>query len=435
MSADLSALGPIVAELSPIVEAFRAAGFELRIVGGLVRDLAAGDAISFADVDLATDALPDQIRALVSDHVESMWRQGERFGTIGMVMGDHKIEVTTYRAEVYRPESRKPSVRFSEDLDTDLSRRDFTINAMAVTLPSPTLLDPFGGLNDLRQHILRTPLDPAVSFDDDPLRMLRGARFVARMDLEVASGVIEAMEQRADRIAIVSHERVGDEFLKLLALDRPSRGLALLDDTGLLVEVLPEISVLSRSDRRVVMTMVDSVQPPDPLWRLAGICALLAPGADSTMGERLRMPREHRRVMAAAGEAIRLAGRLTGPDPVVARQVAALVGPDLDPPVAALRARAAALESHERPTDATPIRRAAAALVRSRDELSGEDLSNLDPGMTGDQVMKELGLEPGPAVGRALRWLEQIRYSEGSRPADELRSRLRVWWGQQDSGQ
>ena len=158
MPPDFAALRPIATELIDVVDAFRDGGFEIHVVGGLVRDLVGERSIDVVDIDLATDATPEQVRMLLADRVDAMWRQGERFGTIGVVLGDRKIEVTTYRAEVYRPDSRKPAVRFSRDLATDLSRRDFTINAMALTLPDLGLIDPFDGVGDLEAGVLRLSL-------------------------------------------------------------------------------------------------------------------------------------------------------------------------------------------------------------------------------------------------------------------------------------
>ena len=299
MTPDLEALRPIADELAPVVDAFVSGGFELFVVGGLVRDLAGNRSVDLVDIDLATDAEPDQVRSLLRGRVGSLWRQGERFGTIGVAVGTRKVEITTYRAEVYHPDSRKPAVRFANDLGTDLSRRDFTINAMAATLPDLKLVDPFDGMGDLRAGVLRTPLDPAISFDDDPLRMLRGARFVATLNLAPVEGLVGAMTQRSDRLGIVSAERIGDEMMKLLGAPTPGRGLALLDRAGLLEAVVPEYAGIAERHRAVDTVMVDAVRPDDPLWRLAAIYAFLDPGAVGRAGDRLRLPRTDRRRLRA----------------------------------------------------------------------------------------------------------------------------------------
>lgn len=431
MPPDFAPLAPIVTELTGVIDAFRAGGFQLHVVGGLVRDLVGGRPIDVADIDLATDATPDQVRSLLAPHVDAMWRQGERFGTIGVVLGARKIEVTTYRAEVYEPDSRKPAVRFAPDLATDLSRRDFTINAMAVTLPDLRLVDPFDGVHDLEAAVLRTPLDPAISFDDDPLRMLRGARFLATLDLDPAEGLVPAMAQRSDRLEIVSAERIGDELLKLLALASPGRGLRLLDEAGLLEAVIPEYEGASEARRQVDATMVDLVEPVDALWRLAAVYAFLDPTAAGRAGERLRIPRDARRRLRTLTDAIVTSSQLTGVDLEASRHLAASVGDERSFLAGVLRARAAAAQTSSMADEdeSTRLRAAADAIDAGWDELADEDLSVIDAGLTGADVMDELDLQPGPDVGRALAWLEQVRYREGALPGDELRARLRAWWG------
>ena len=210
------------------------------MVGGSVRDALLDRAHS--DVDLATDARPDEIEALVQGWAEHVWLQGQRFGTVGCERGGMRMEITTYRAEVYRPESRKPEVAYADDIETDLSRRDFTVNAMALRLPEPELVDPFGGAADLAARRLRTPLAPEVSFLDDPLRMLRAARFVAQFELTPDPEVITAIEEHRHRLEIVSAERIRDELSKLLLVDDPSAGLWLLTATGLSDEFVPELN-------------------------------------------------------------------------------------------------------------------------------------------------------------------------------------------------
>ena len=435
MPPDLDALGPIVSELSDVVDAFLAGGFELHVVGGLVRDLVGSRPIDLVDIDLATDATPEQVRTLLAGHVDALWRQGERFGTIGVLVRDRKIEVTTYRAEVYQPESRKPVVRFSNDLRTDLSRRDFTINAMAVTLPELHLVDPFDGMRDLAAGVLRTPLDPAISFDDDPLRMLRGARFLATLNLVPVDGLVLAMAQRADRLGIVSAERIGDELLKLLAVETPGRGLRLLDQAGLLDVVIPEYSGISDEARSVDFTMVDLVEPKAALWRLAAIYAFLDPAAVRRAGDRLRIPRDARRRLRALTDAIVSSTELTGLDLVASRHLAAGIGDERSHLAGVLRARATATQSVAAAPDDEAVRLLAAADAVDAGwlELADEDLSAIGADLTGAQVMDELGLEPGPDVGRALAWLEEVRYRDGAVPGAELRARLRAWWGDREA--
>ena len=236
-------LRPVLERTTPLAERFAASGHRLYLVGGVVRDLLLGrDMSSGRDIDLTTDALPAQTKALVKDWADSVWSQGERFGTIGCRADGWDYEITTHRAEAYDPDSRKPTVEFSDAVEADLSRRDFTVNAMALALPEPVLIDPFGGADDLAAGRLRTPLAPEVSFSDDPLRMLRAARFIAGYGLEPVPELTAAVDAMAARLDIVSAERIRDEFDKLMVVDDPSTGLWFLVESGLTDRFLPEFS-------------------------------------------------------------------------------------------------------------------------------------------------------------------------------------------------
>ena len=244
---------PVLAELQPLAAAFGAAGHRLYLVGGAVRDLLLGSARQDYDLDLTTDARPPEIKALVAGWGHAVWTQGERFGTIGARRDQpdgstRTIEITTFRSDVYVDDSRKPHVTFGDDIETDLHRRDFTINAMALELTGDdggvALVDPYGGAADLATSTLRTPGPPEVSFDDDPLRMLRAARFVAGYDLEPVPELVAAVVERGERLDIVSRERIRDELDKLIVVPRPSAGLWFLVDTGLAEHFLPELPAL-----------------------------------------------------------------------------------------------------------------------------------------------------------------------------------------------
>ncbi|HYH52440.1 MAG TPA: HDIG domain-containing protein, partial [Acidimicrobiia bacterium] len=249
MTAVPERLRPLLAPDSPLQELarrFTAAGHTLHLVGGSVRDALLGVTKPDADYDLTTDARPDEILGLVRPWADHVWLQGQAFGTIGAGHGEMKVEITTFRADVYRPDSRKPEVTFSDSLETDLSRRDFTVNAMAISLPAPKLVDPYGGLDDLLIHKrLRTPLDPDVSFLDDPLRMMRAARFIAGLGLEPDPALVAAATELAGRLEVVSAERIRDELNKLLVVQDPSAGLWFLVRTGLADEFLPELPGLA----------------------------------------------------------------------------------------------------------------------------------------------------------------------------------------------
>ncbi len=233
---------PVLEDLRPLAERFRAAGHRLYLVGGTVRDLLVGREAG-ADIDATTDARPPEIKAVLAGWADALWTQGERFGTIGAQHRGRPYEITTHRAEAYAPESRKPEVVFADAVETDLSRRDFTVNAMALELtsPSPSLVDPFGGAADLAAGVLRTPLSPEESFSDDPLRMLRAARFLAGYHLQPVPELTAAVTAMHHRLSIVSAERIRDELDKLIVVDRPGPGLWFVIDTGLAEEFLPEL--------------------------------------------------------------------------------------------------------------------------------------------------------------------------------------------------
>src|SRR5919198_2961758 len=223
-------------------ERFRAAGFELYLVGGVVRARFLGK--TGPELDFATDAKPKETLEVLRGWADRHYVQGAVFGTVGARKGDTVCEITTFREEVYPEDERKPRVTFGRDIHTDLSRRDFTINAMAIRLPEGELLDPFGGLKDLAAKRLDTPLDPHVAFSDDPLRMLRAARFVSQLEVTPTPRLVEAIKEMRHRLQIVSAERIQDELNKLLLGTKPSKGLELLVTTGLAEEFLPELSSL-----------------------------------------------------------------------------------------------------------------------------------------------------------------------------------------------
>src|SRR5436309_6130464 len=230
---------PLAAELG---ERFRSRGYELYLVGGVVRARFLGQ--TGPELDFATDAKPKETLEVLRGWADRHYLQGVEFGTVGARKGDTVLEITTFREEVYPEDERKPRVTFGKDIHTDLSRRDFTINSMAVRLPEGEFLDPFGGVKALAARRLDTPLDPEIAFSDDPLRMLRAARFVAQLDLTPAPRVVHAIERMRDRLRIVSAERIADELSKLLLTAKPSKGLELMVNTGLADEFLPELPAL-----------------------------------------------------------------------------------------------------------------------------------------------------------------------------------------------
>src|SRR6478609_2879222 len=240
VEAELDRIAPLIDELGG---RFADAGHELALVGGPVRDAMLGR--QHNDLDLTTSARPEQTERLLKGWADAIWDMGRAFGTIGCRKGDWQVEITTYRSESYDPTSRKPDVDFGDHLDGDLGRRDFTVNAMAVRLPGREIEDPFGGVVDLAHGVLRTPGRPEDSFSDDPLRMMRAARFAAQLGFTVDPAVVEAMRAMASRIAIISAERVRDELVKLVSAPYPRLGLTLLVETGLADLVLPELPALA----------------------------------------------------------------------------------------------------------------------------------------------------------------------------------------------
>ena len=381
-----------------------------------MRDAVLGSPVE-GDVDLTTDADPGRIKTLLAGSADALWTQGERFGTIGCRVGDRTYEITTHRSDRYESGSRKPVVRFTSALETDLARRDFTVNAMALRLPTGELVDPFGGATDLAAGVLRTPLEPEVSFSDDPLRMLRAARFAASLRLDPRPELVAAMAAMGDRLSIVSVERRRAELDRLLLLDDPAPGLELLVATGLAQRVVPELdadvaAAVARAPARLVP-------------RLATLLAGLGePGAVARL-RALRSANDQidavRRVVAAVGPFLLRAGdgpAAGGPDAEEAgvRRFAGAAGARLDDAVATLTARRPDLGEAVTAT----LRRLAA---------SG-DLDDLRPQLDGDEVQRLLDVRPGPIVGEALAFLQEQRWEHGTMDEAEVRRRLREWWEQ-----
>ena len=433
-----------MAVVGQVAEAFAAAGHRLYLVGGVVRDLMLGSLTAQDDIDLTTDAHPPAIKALVAPLATDVWSQGERFGTIGARVRGRAVEITTHRAEAYDPASRKPVVSFGHSIVDDLSRRDFTINAMAVHLPRRELLDPYGGAADLAARRLRTPLSPAESFGDDPLRMLRAARFLPRFDLDAEPGLEAAAAELAPRLAIVSVERIRDEMERLLAVADPARGLAFLLRTGLLGGAVPALAALDASARAEACEL--AAAPGPPRVRRAGLFGPLGPEGAAPALAALRYPN------AEAEATLRLLWAVPSalaPEPGSHSAGAAVVsgsagpsgsGGSLDEAVRRVvdRIGLAAMGDLERlavniassssgvPSAAPPPDDGLAFFRRFRELAEQEDLADLAPPVDGRRVMKELGLPPGPAVGAALDRLRQHRLAAGPMTADEALALLRA---------
>jgi poly(A) polymerase len=460
--------GPQVpAVATELGERFAAAGHALALVGGSVRDLILGRIVN--DLDFTTDARPEQTERILAGWADATWDVGRAFGTIGARHRDEVVEVTTYRAEAYEVGSRKPEVAYGDSLDDDLVRRDFTINAMAVTLPAGDFVDPHGGLQDLATGLLRTPGTPESSFTDDPLRMLRAARFAAQLGFAVAPEVRAAMAAMASRLSIVSAERVRDELVKLLLAPRPRVGLTLLVDTGLADVFLPELPALRleidehhrHKDvyehsltvlEQAIALEDDEVPGPDLVLRLAALLhdvgkpatRRFEPGGGVSfhhhevvgaklVGKRLKALRFDAATVKAVSRLVELHLRFHGygggewTDSAVRRYVTD-AGPLLP-----------RLHRLTRSDSTTRNARKAARLSRTYDDLElriaelaeREELAAIRPELDGEQIMAVLGIAPGPVVGRAYHHLLQLRFDRGLVGEEVAREELLRWWAEQ----
>lgn len=403
----LDRLAPVREEARELAERFAAGGYRIYLVGGIVRDAMLGLPLdSSFDLDLTTDAQPDAVKSILEEWADTLWTQGERFGTIGARRGDRRVEVTTHRTERYRPDSRKPEVVFADAIEADLSRRDFTINAMAVELPDGGLVDPFGGADDLRVGRLCTPLGPEETFSDDPLRMLRAARFLAQFDMTAEPKLVDAMTAMADRLEIVAHERIRDELDRLLTLSDPGPGFELLFETGLGERVLGPVG-----DGHAALALLGKVGD-DPVIRLAALLAYAGSPAEvrSALSERRTTTEVSRAVFAVLTAARRA---VEHPPQSLAELRRWVVDAEPHLPQAVMLAIALG--------GVNTLTADVEALVAAEPDLSGP------PALDGDEIMALLGLEPGPEVGAAVDELRRHRLDSGPLAADEAREHLLRW--------
>ena len=461
-------LGELAAspEVTRLANAFAAAGHQLALVGGPVRDAFLGRAVS--DLDFTTDAMPDDILRIVTPISDAQWDIGREFGTIGARLGQEIVEITTYRADSYDGETRKPTVEFGDSLEADLTRRDFTVNAMALRLPEQVLVDPSGGMNDLLAGVLTTPASPEVSFGDDPLRMLRAARFASQLGFTIEEATLAAMEARASTISIVSIERVSDELSKLLRTNDPVPGIRILVETGLAEIVLPEIPALRlevdehahhkdvyEHSLTVLTQAIDlekSRHPgeaPDLILRLAALLHDI--GKPSTRriegggvvtfhhhdvvggklaARRLKQLRFDKETITSVARLIELHLRFFGysegawTDSAVRRYVR-----DAGPLLERLHilTRADVTTRNVRKAD-----RLSFAYDDLEDRISAiaeaEGIAAVRPDLDGDQIQRILGIKPGREVGEAYRFLLELRLDEGPLGEEEAEKRLTEWW-------
>ncbi|MFE2041705.1 CCA tRNA nucleotidyltransferase [Streptomyces sp. NPDC059477] len=443
---------------------FQAAGFALALVGGSVRDALLGRLGN--DLDFTTDARPEDVLKIVRPWADAIWEVGIAFGTVGAQKDGYQIEVTTYRSESYDRTSRKPEVSYGDSIEEDLVRRDFTVNAMAVALPEKTFIDPHGGLDDLAARVLRTPGTPEASFSDDPLRMMRAARFAAQLDFEVAPEVVTAMEEMGARLEIVSAERVREELNKLLLSTHPRKGLTLLVDTGLADHVLPELPALRlESDEHhrhkdvydhslIVLEQAIALEQdgPDLALRLAALLHDIGKPRTRRFETDGRVSFHHHEVVGAkmtkkrmlalkySNELVKEVSRLvelhlrfhgygTGEwtDSAVRRYVRD-AGPLLE-----------RLHKLTRSDCTTRNKRKAIALSRAYDGLEEriaqlkeqEELDAIRPDLDGNEIMQILGIKPGPAVGTAYQHLLELRLENGPMEHADAVAALKEWWAEQ----
>jgi len=461
---------PVVARLG---RTFAAGGFSLYVVGGPVRDALLGTRTE--DLDFTTDARPDDIEKLLRTLNHVTWDMGRDFGTIGTMLRDGdkawQVEVTTHRADAYEPGTRKPVVAFGDTIADDLVRRDFTVNAMAVSVVDGTFVDPYHGLDDLADHILRTPTSPEISFSEDPLRMLRAARFAARLQLAPQPDLVRVMTELAPRLEIVSAERIRDEFTKLLLLDAPRVGLDLLVNTGLADQFIPELPALrlERDEHHrhkdvyehslIVLDQAIALErernhEPDIVNRLAALLHDIGkprtrkfePGGkvsfhhhdvvgSKMIRRRLTDLRYSKDVVDSVSLLVELHLRFHGygegvwTDSAVRRYVR-----DAGPELERLHMLTRSDCTTRNQAKADRLRRAYEELEWRIDELSAaEELDAMRPDLDGTEIMRILGVGPGPVVGKAYRFLLERRLDRGPAPAAVAESELREWWAAEQS--
>ncbi len=416
-------LGDVLDEVAPLGRLFADAGHRLFLVGGIVRDQWLDGALdTSSDIDLTTDALPADIKRIVASFAEVLWTQGEKFGTIGLRAAGRDYEITTHRAETYSSDSRKPVVSFGDKIEVDLSRRDFTVNAMAIELPDGELIDPHDGVVDLADGRLRTPLSADISFTDDPLRMLRAARFATKYKLVPDNELATSATMLHERLRIVAIERIGVEIRRLLGLDDARTGLTFLADTGLLAEVLaygkPALVDTVHARQHSAIDAADRLRS-DWHLRLAAVGIAIFDTAEGVqaMAQRLRLSRDdERRITHTAASAIAV---IEAAD-INAETLRRWLSTCDDVPEAIELARAVT-------EDQRAVDRFASAVATLAAQEQTTDLWFLD----GRKIMSLLAIEPGPAVGKAHAFLQQRYFERGPLPKDDQIALLTAWWQEQ----
>ena len=449
--------------LDSLGKMFHEAGFELALVGGPVRDAILGRVAP--DVDLTTNATPEQILEVIRGKVDTHWEIGRDFGTIGCRIGNDQIEITTYRTDKYDADSRKPEVQFGTDLVHDLERRDFTVNSMALRLPEREFVDPFGGLRDLGDQVLKTPGKPEDSFGDDPLRMLRGARFASQLGFEIEPATFEAMHSMRQRLEIISAERIQVELQKLVLGANPRMGLEVLVDSGLAEIVLPELPALKletdehhhhKDVYQHTLTVVEQAidyekeygLEPDFILRFAALLHDIGKPATRKLESGGAVSFYHHDVVGAKLATKRMKALRFDND--TTKAVAKLVElhlrffgySDQAWTDAAIRRyvrdageQLVRLHILTRSDVTTRNKRKADQLSHAYDDLEKriavvmeqEELNAMRPDLTGEEIMEILGLKPGPQVGKAYKYLLELRIENGPLGPEKAKEALLEW--------
>ena len=454
---------------SSLAQSFAAQGFRLALVGGPVRDALLGRLGN--DLDFTTDARPEVTKKILQGWAENVWDTGIEFGTVAGKRGDTTVEVTTYRTESYDPDSRKPEVEYGDSIEGDLSRRDFTVNSMALelTTKTPEFIDPFNGLEDLAKRVLRTPAKAENSFSDDPLRMMRAARFASQLDFEIAPDVLQAIKDMAGRISIISAERVRDEFTKMLMSKNPRTGITILVETGLAEIVLPEIPKLrleidehhhhkdvyehSITVLEQAISHEDRLGGPNLIIRLAALLHDIGKPKTRNLIPGGGVSFHHHEIVGARLTKSRLKALRFDGDTI--EQVETLVALHLrfhgygdgewtDSAVRRYVRDAGDLLVHlhvlTRADCTTRNAKKAERLAKTYDGLEAriaklmeeEELSRIRPDLDGAQVMKLLNIKPSAAVGKALDYLLELRLEYGPLGEERATEELLNWWSKEN---
>ncbi len=450
---------------SSLAQAFKAQGFSLALVGGSVRDALLGRLGN--DLDFTTNAKPQESKKILQSWAENIWDTGIEFGTVAGKRGETTVEVTTYRTESYDPESRKPEVVYGENIEGDLSRRDFTVNSMALELTEdkPKFIDPFNGIGDLSKKVLRTPTKAENSFSDDPLRMMRAARFASQLGFDIAPDVLVAMKEMASRISIISAERVREEFVKTLMSNNPRTGIAILVETGIADIVIPEIPKLrleidehhhhkdvyehSITVLEQAIAHEDRLGGPNLIIRLSALLHDIGKPKTRNLIDGGGVSFHHHEIVGARLAKQRLKALRFDGDTI--EQVETLIALHLrfhgygdgewtDSAVRRYVRDAGDLLVHlhvlTRADCTTRNARKAARLAAVYDGLESrievlmqeEELSKIRPDLDGAQVMKLLGIKPSADVGRALDYLLELRLENGPLGQEKATEELMKWW-------